>query len=53
MALGFKQSQSDHSLFIRIDSYAHFVALLVYVDDILIASNNQETVAALKLDLQK
>ncbi|XP_061375946.1 uncharacterized mitochondrial protein AtMg00810-like [Gastrolobium bilobum] len=39
LSLGFIQSQSDHSLFIK--HYASFfIALIVYVDDILIASNN-------------
>lgn len=38
LTFGFKQSQNDHSLFIFITE-SSFIALLVYVDDILIASS--------------
>ena len=44
---GFKQSASDNSLFIKINGNS-FIALLVYIDDIVIASNNQENVDELK-----
>ncbi|XP_062100498.1 uncharacterized protein LOC133806407 [Humulus lupulus] len=40
---GFKQSSSDHTLFIR-NSSGFFLALLVYVDDIVITSNNEQAV---------
>ena len=49
---GFTQSISDHSLFIK--SHGHsFLALLVYVDDIIIASNDQAAVDNLKSALSK
>ena len=47
---GFKQSKSDYSLFTK--KYDQiFIALLVYVDDILIASNNIQAVEDLKSSL--
>lgn len=55
---GFRQSQLDHSLFIKgsIDSVGNngssFIALIVYVDDILIASNSNLAICSLKQDLQ-
>ena len=44
---GFTQSFSDHSLFIKnkVDS---FVAVLVHVDDIIVASNDSSNIAYLK-----
>uniref|UniRef100_A0A803NS67 Reverse transcriptase Ty1/copia-type domain-containing protein n=1 Tax=Cannabis sativa TaxID=3483 RepID=A0A803NS67_CANSA len=36
---GFKQSQNDHSLFIKHQSN-NFLAILIYVDDIIVATNN-------------
>jgi LPS sulfotransferase NodH len=47
---GFIQSNSDYSLFIRFQGTT-FIALLVYVDDILLASNNIEAVHTLKNSL--
>ena len=47
---GFIQSNSDYSLFIRTQGTT-FITLLVYVDDILIASNNIITVHTLKNSL--
>lgn len=44
---GFKQSECDHSLFIKVNN-GLFLVLLVYVDDIVIASNNDEAIKDLK-----
>lgn len=44
---GFQQSKSDYSLFIK-RSENTFIALLVYVDDILIVRNNDQAIHELK-----
>lgn len=46
LAHGFTQSKADYSLFTRLHG-ASFIALLVYVDDIVIASNDSKAVAVL------
>ncbi|KAG7574150.1 Integrase catalytic core [Arabidopsis suecica] len=52
MSLGFQKSQADHTLFVR-NQNGKYLAVLVYVDDIIIASNDDEEVIQLKEDLQK
>lgn len=52
MSLSFNKSRTDHTLFLK-KVEEMFVAVLVYVDDIFIASNNDEDVAQLKEDLDK
>lgn len=52
LSLGFKPSHSDHTLFTR-NINSHYIVVLVYVDDIIIASNVTEDVDQLKDDLQK
>ena len=47
---GFLKSSSDHSLFVK-TYVSTFIALLVYVDDIIIANNNKEEVGKLKCSL--
>ena len=50
--LGFKQSKADYSLFTKKFNDS-FIALVVYVDDILIASNNVQAVDELKVSLDQ
>ncbi|KAL5577006.1 hypothetical protein UlMin_018705 [Ulmus minor] len=52
LANNFKQSATDHSLFIK-NSGNTFLALLVYVDDIIIASNCAKAVQDLKDTLER
>ena len=49
---GFKQSKSDYSLFTK-KSHNSFLALLVYVDDILIANNDVKAMEDLKVFLDQ
>ena len=44
---GFKQSQVNHSLFVH-SSGSHFIALLIYVNDMIIIGNDSACVANLK-----
>lgn len=39
ISLGYSQSKYDYSLFVKNDNYL-FTCILVYVDDLLLASNN-------------
>ena len=48
----FKHSNANHSLFVKVVS-TYFIALLVYVDDIVIVSNSDEQVEKLKVHLGK
>ncbi|TXG66151.1 hypothetical protein EZV62_007426 [Acer yangbiense] len=50
--LSFHQSASDHSLFIKAEGN-FFIALLVYVDDIILASKDKKAMDCLKDSLNK
>lgn len=51
LSLGFTESYNDHTLFIK-NSAGTYIAVLVYVDDIIIASNDDTAVDKLKSDLR-
>ena len=51
-AAGFHQSLSDYSLFIR-SQHGNFLALLIYVDDVILAGNNLQDIENTKLFLSK
>ena len=39
---GYKQSQGDHTLFIKHSDLGRVTVLLVYVDDIIVTRNNEK-----------
>lgn len=41
-AMGYKQSQRDHTLFIKYSSSGTITALLVYVDDIIVTGDDDK-----------
>jgi hypothetical protein len=47
IAFGFTQSKADYSLFTKVDN-SSFTALLVYVDDIIVAGNCSSSIESLK-----
>lgn len=51
-AAGFSQSLSDYSLFVR-NHHGNFTALLVYVDDVILAGNNLQEIEETKQFLAK
>ena len=42
MSLGFKQSQGDHTLFVKHSKSRRVTVLLVYVDDIIVIGDDEE-----------
>ena len=53
IALGYKQSQGDHSLFVRHSDSRGVTALLVYVDDMIVTGNHVREMNNLKQCLLK
>jgi len=51
--LGYRQSQGDHTLFIRHSKTGKVTALLVYVDDIIVTGDDSEEMQSLKKCLFK
>ena len=49
--IGFIRSQFDHCVYFRFRPESSFIILLLYVDDILISSNNVEDVMKVKVEL--
>ena len=47
-AMGYKQSQGDHTLFIKHSTSGGVIALIVYVDDIVVTGNDQAEMDILK-----
>ncbi|KAL5580295.1 hypothetical protein UlMin_012737 [Ulmus minor] len=48
MKIGYRQSQGDHTLFIKHKAPSKVTALIVYVDDIIVTGNDQEEIKRLK-----
>jgi hypothetical protein len=42
MAMGYRQSQGDHTLFIKHSPSRGVTALLIYVDDIIVIGNDDK-----------
>ena len=51
--LGYQQSQADFSLFIKYKSATSFTALLIYVNDMILAGNDAQEIAAVKRTLDE
>lgn len=49
--LGFVQSSADHTLYIKTGDSGKFTALLLYVDDVLLAGNDMTEIMAVKTSL--
>ena len=46
--LGYKQSQVDYSLFTKAQSSTSFIAILLYVDDLILARNDSSEIVVVK-----
>ena len=53
MAMGYKQSQGDHTLFIKHSKSGGVTTLLVYVDDIIVIGNDLKERKTLRCQLAK
>ena len=50
---GYSQSQEDHTLFIKLSSIRRVTLLIMYVDDIIVTSDDNEEMLGLKVYLTK
>lgn len=50
---GYKRSDFDHCVYMKGNANETFTLLLLYVDDMLIASNDHDEIKSLKLDMSK
>ena len=53
LRLGFSRATGDHTLFVKMCDDGHFLAALVYVDDIVVASTNESKSKGLIQDLSQ
>lgn len=53
LSLGYKQSQADHSLFVKLVSPNSFTALLIYVDDMILSGNDPTEISYVKRKLDE
>ncbi|XP_056860049.1 uncharacterized mitochondrial protein AtMg00810-like [Raphanus sativus] len=49
--MGFMKSRDDHTLFVKLEA-GRYLAVLIYVDDILVASNNDDAVTEFICELE-
>ena len=48
LRINYHPSQRDHTLFIKHNSFGKLMALIVYVDDIIVTGNDEEEIQRLK-----
>lgn len=53
LRLGFSRATGDHTLFVKTCNDGHFLAVLLYVDDIVVASTNESNSKGLIQDLSQ
>ena len=50
---GFKRSKNEHTLYIKRHGKSNIVLISLYVDDLLVTSNNPEMIMAFKNEMKK